>query len=148
MSRLLLYHKNIVSFDQLTLANITHPKKIKLWTSLQSSLSINHENKDNKQFLIVLEWCLRQHVNLKPNYKNKNILKVRLHEKNIYLILDQMLILGILNEEYLNRSIHKNYNLSFKNWSTILEIYCRLNFDLKLFEKLKILDSRFSLKKG
>lgn len=130
MSRLLIYHNNVTSFDEFTKLNIIHPLELKTWKTCNYTSELTHIQSQDFFYLLLIEWLFGQQLNIKQNKHNCFIIKNKSKKNNSYRLLDYMLIFNIISGKCLVQKAEKNYVFYLRNiWSSVFDTFCRLNFD-------------------
>nr|YP_010338978.1 hypothetical protein MW427_mgp17 [Sahlingia subintegra]UNJ19068.1 hypothetical protein [Sahlingia subintegra] len=147
VSRLFIYHKNIISFDELTKFNVSHPLRLKNWISGLYFTKLQTIESNNYFYLLLVEWLFSQQIYILQNKKNGFTLKVTLSKKNVYRLLDYLLIFNILSNNCTMEESFNDYIFYLPNiWSPIFDTFCKLNLDYDLVDKNYKLKSNIILK--
>lgn len=130
MPRLLIYHNNVTSFDELTKFNSIHFLNLQKWDSYICVSEFNTLDSNNYLYLLLTEWLFSQQSKVKQDKKNNFVVKNKATKKYIYIMLDYISVLNILNKECLTGKNKSGYIFYLtNNWLPIFDSLCKLNLD-------------------
>lgn len=130
MNRLLIYHKNITTFDELTKFCVKHPSNLRNWSSCVYISEVNTIDSGDYFFLLLIEWLCAQQSYVKQDKNGRFIVKNEITKKDAYYLIEYALLFGLFSSEQEVCKNNENYIFTLrKNWSTIYDTFCKLNLD-------------------